>query len=148
METQHANACTTCACYGCKNRIDQPLWQPFTPPLRFALMILLLLSLTCSGCGGRKASPVYGPAPGSGAGIPVNPAGVLIGKIVSVNGPARFAVLNFPIGKLPALDQRLGVYRKGLKVGEVKVTGPQRDDNIVGDITAGDAAPGDEVREQ
>jgi hypothetical protein len=42
----------------------------------------------------------------------------------------------------------MNVYRRGLKVGEVKVTGPQRDDNIVADITAGEAAVGDEVRDR
>ncbi len=115
--------------------------------MRFALTMLLLLSLTCSGCGGKKPPPTYSSGPGSRAGVPVNPAGALIGKIISVNTSARFVVLNFPIGKMPALEQRLGVYLNGLKVGEVKVTGPQRDDNIVADVTAGDAGVGDEVRE-
>lgn len=115
--------------------------------MRFALITLLLLSLMCPGCGGKKPPPSYSPAPRARAGIPINPAGALIGKIISVNTSARFVVLNFPIGKMPALEQRLGIYRNGLKVGEVKVTGPQRDDNIVADITAGDAGVGDEVRE-
>jgi hypothetical protein len=34
-----------------------------------------------------------------------------------------------------------------LKVGEVRVSGPQRDDNIVADLVTGTAAAGDEVRE-
>ena len=50
--------------------------------------------------------------------------------------------------RLPALEQRLIVYRGGLKVGEVKVSGPQQDDNIVADIVAGQAEAGDEVRDQ
>ena len=49
---------------------------------------------------------------------------------------------------MAAVGQRLNVYRFGLKVGEIKVTGPQRDDNIVGDIVAGEARKGDDVREQ
>jgi hypothetical protein len=48
---------------------------------------------------------------------------------------------------LPPLEKRLNVYRNGLKVGEVRVTGPQRDNNTVADIIAGDCQPGDQVRE-
>jgi len=57
-------------------------------------------------------------------------------------------VLSFPLGKMAAADQRLSLYRRGLKVGEVKVTGPVREDNIVADLLAGEAAVGDEVRSQ
>jgi hypothetical protein len=45
------------------------------------------------------------------------------------------------------LEQRLNVYRNGQKVGEVKVTGPALDTTIAGDIVAGEAQLGDEVRE-
>ena len=72
----------------------------------------------------------------------------LIGKISRVNVDGRFVVMTFPIGHLPRLDQRLNVYRRGLKVGEIHVTGPQLDDNVVGDIGAGEAQAGDEVRAQ
>jgi hypothetical protein len=67
---------------------------------------------------------------------------------VSVNAGARFVVLTFPIGQMPALERRLNVYRRGLKVGEVKITGPQRDDNTVADVLAGEAQAGDEVRDK
>jgi hypothetical protein len=72
----------------------------------------------------------------------------LTGRVLKVNHEARFAVLNFPIGRLPALDQRLNVYRHDLKVGELKVTGPQKEDNIVADITVGEAEVGDVVRDR
>jgi hypothetical protein len=72
----------------------------------------------------------------------------LVGKVTKVNVEGRFVVLTFPIGHLPALQQRLNLYRRGLKVGEVRVTGPQLDDNVVGDIVVGDAQAGDEVRSQ
>ena len=68
--------------------------------------------------------------------------------MLKVNGAARFVVLNFPIGRLPSIEQRLNVYRQNLKVGEVKVTGPQREDNIVADISVGEAAVGDDVRDR
>ena len=63
-----------------------------------------------------------------------------------VNAAARCVVLNFPLSRMPALEQRLSLYRRGLKVGEVQVTGPQREDNIVADLVAGEAEVGDEAR--
>jgi len=72
----------------------------------------------------------------------------MLGKVATVNAAARFVVLSFPVGHLPQVEQRLNVNRRGLKVGEVKITGPQLDENIVADIVAGDAEPGDEVRDR
>ena len=73
---------------------------------------------------------------------------VLVGKVARVHEGGRFVVLNFPIGHLPAMDQRLDLYRGGLKIGEVRVAGPQRDDDVVADIVSGDAQVGDEVRSE
>jgi hypothetical protein len=78
----------------------------------------------------------------------VTPENGLVGKVEMVNQNARYVVLSFPIGHLPALEQHLSVYRRGLKIGEVKVSGPQIEDNIVADIVAGDSEPGDEVRDK
>ncbi len=69
------------------------------------------------------------------------------GKITSVNRSARFVVITFTDGESPAVGQRLNVYRNGLKVGELKVTGPKRDENTVADIIAGEAQLNDEARE-
>jgi len=44
------------------------------------------------------------------------------GEVAKVNPVARFVVLSFPLGPMPALDQQLNLYRKGAKVAEVKVT--------------------------
>ncbi|MEY4388022.1 MAG: hypothetical protein RLY20_3305 [Verrucomicrobiota bacterium] len=77
----------------------------------------------------------------------IKPADVLSGKVVTYNVVGRFAVLNFPITRMPAIDQKMYAYREGLKVGEFKVTGPQQDDNIVADLVAGEARVGDEVRD-
>lgn len=76
----------------------------------------------------------------------VTPDLSLTGRVVSVNLVGRFVVLTFPSGRLPALGQVLSVYRDGLKVGEVRVSGPQRDDHIVADIAAGEVRVGDQVR--
>jgi hypothetical protein len=78
----------------------------------------------------------------------VTPENALAGKVALVNSVGRFVVLNFPLGKMAAADQRMNLYRRGLKVGEVKVTGPAREDNIVADLVAGDAEVGDEARSQ
>ena len=76
----------------------------------------------------------------------VTPYPMLVGRVVSFNMAGRFVVLNFPVGHLPVLEQQLDLFRHGIKVGEVKITGPQRDDHIVADVTAGEAVPGDEAR--
>lgn len=49
---------------------------------------------------------------------------------------------------MPGMDQILFLYRAGLKVAEVKITGPQSGANIVADLTGGSAQFGDEVRDQ
>src|SRR5262245_38705406 len=45
----------------------------------------------------------------------------VVGMVVAVNPTLRFLVMDFPVRRLPVLEQRLSVYRNGQKVGEVKV---------------------------
>ena len=71
----------------------------------------------------------------------------VLGTVVFVDSTLRFLVMDFPVRKLPVLEQRLNVYRNDRKVGEVKVTGPGRDTTIAGDIMFGVVQVGDEVRE-
>jgi hypothetical protein len=54
-------------------------------------------------------------------------------------------VLTYPFGGVPAVGQRLNVYRNGKKVAELKITGPQRDINTVADIVSGEVQENDEV---
>jgi hypothetical protein len=68
------------------------------------------------------------------------------GKVAAVRPNLRFVVIGFQLSKLPQIDQRMNVYRKNEKVGEVKITGPIRDQNIAADIVAGEVQVGDEVR--
>jgi hypothetical protein len=68
------------------------------------------------------------------------------GTVVAVNSGLRFAVLDYSLKTIPPLEQRLGIYRQGQKVGEVKISGPEMDGNIVADIVAGEVQAGDEVR--
>jgi hypothetical protein len=127
--------------------------------MRTLLWAIVLGALTLSGCAKKKmADPVSQPQPRAGArAMPtggaatnqtliVTPESGLVAKVVGVNTPGRFVVLNFPLGKMATPDQRLNLYRRGLKVGEVKVTGPQREDNIVADLVTGEVEMGDEAR--
>jgi hypothetical protein len=87
-------------------------------------------------------------APSADDKLIVTAADGLKGKVSAANANLRFVVLTFPIGQMAAINQRLYVYRNGLKVGELNVTGPQRDDSIVADIAAGEAQVGDEARDR
>jgi len=123
-----------------------------------------LLALLLSGCaanktagpdamlGGGRAGKAGVPPPSSSRETkPSNPTVTadegLFGKVVSVNPVLRFVVMDFPVFRMPVVDQRLNVYRNGQKVGEIKVTGPSLETTIAGDLAAGEAQVGDEVRE-
>ena len=121
------------------------------------LVSLLLVSLALAGCAGKPAgasvsfqtgapgeTPVAAPKPGEK--LIVTPEAGLVGKVAKVN-PAGFVVLNFPPGHLPPAERRFNLYRQGLKVGEVKITGPQLEDHIVADLVQGNAQIGDEARD-
>ena len=58
----------------------------------------------------------------------------------------RFVVIDFTNSRRPELDQRLGVYRVGQKVAEIKVSGPFRNTTVAADLVAGEARYGDEVK--
>lgn len=94
---------------------------------------------------GATSYPVQSPSTKQ---VIVTPETGLTGKVVKVNSGGRFVVLNFPVGHLPSIDQRLNIYHQGLKAGEVKISGPQLEDNVVGDLVSGNAEVGDEVRDQ
>jgi hypothetical protein len=127
--------------------------------MRDLAVIVALGVLLVAGCRHKQAAApeaAFTPVPttpsgtsksSSSSSLIVTPEAGLQGKVLRANTAGRFVVLNFPVGHLPSLEQRLSVYRLGLKVGEVKVTGPQLDDNIVGDVVAGEAAVGDVVRD-
>jgi hypothetical protein len=125
--------------------------------MRILFLVILLSAIALSGCAGKKAAkqPARGqPRAGASATPATNqprnatPGNALVGKVALVNATGRFVVLNFPLGKMAQVDQRLNLYRNGAKVGEVKVSGPQREANIVADLVAGEAEIGDEARSQ
>src|ERR1051326_8147118 len=164
-DTQKREVCSS-APY---NRIDRTQREVFTEFMRIVVITCALVAVLASGCIHRKpkmppgkyaALPglpaettppaQYQPPQNSGSqptpNATVTPENALVGKVKRVNPAARFVVLSFPIGQLPAPDQQFGVYRRGLKVGEIKITTQQLNEYIVADILEGDAEEGDEVR--
>ena len=142
----------------------------------FTLVVLLVAGILC-GCAtgksptqskpaGKKSARLEQPPIQSGAtnisakvsekpkaGEPkpnpsAEPDNSLGGKVATFNSAGRFVVLDFPGSKMPALEQTMFIYRDGLKVGEVKITGPTRDNNTVADLISGVANKGDEVRDR
>lgn len=78
----------------------------------------------------------------------ITPESLLVGKVATFNTAGRFVVLDFPMGKMPTLEQTLFVYRQGLKVGEVKIGDQRLDHMAVADLISGEARKGDEVRDK
>ena len=124
-----------------------------------SLIVLGAVFSFSSGCAWFKSSGISSPAAaekghavstaqtnGPAKGLIVTPAGRSVGKVVAVNPQARYLVATFPIGQVPSIGHRMSLYRGGLKTGEAKVTGPQKDNITIADIQAGDPQIGDEMR--
>ncbi|MDB6123505.1 MAG: hypothetical protein JWQ71_2498 [Pedosphaera sp.] len=139
--------------------IDLPANEYFTPAMRALLTLILSSALVVTGCARHKSQAAGTMVSGQPAvaGVATNPGKteekviltpetMLVGKVARVNENARFAVVSFPVGSLPPTEKRLSVYRRGLKVGEIRVTGPQQGDNTVADIVNGEVQVGDELR--
>ena len=122
--------------------------------VRYFAVLLLMLGLTGCILGKHKQPPPPvadfsqpTPIPQSTTNtFRVTPDDTVAGHVTSVNKDLRFVVLTFPLGHTPSLGSRMNIFRNGAIVGEIKVTGPQRDDNTVADMVLGDALKGDEVR--
>ena len=130
-----------------------------------SLLSLLVIALVAPGCSWFKHQLPSAPnQPGTAAAKPavkpaattatttapapiVTPDLALAAKVVRVNDVARIAILNFPDGKMPPLQKTFYVYRSGTKIAEVKIVGPQDDENnIVADVISGDPQVGLSVR--
>jgi hypothetical protein len=112
---------------------------------------LLALVIAVSGCksGTPELAEVPPPSQGPASTRPIiKSADSVTGKVISYNAIGRFVVVNFPVTRVPAVGHTMFAYREGLKVGEIKITGPQQDDNIVADLVNGEVRKGDEVREK
>ena len=99
--------------------------------------------LVCAGCASSKKSVSTAPPPAIVSADDAQRAAVAM-----YNPIGRFVVLSFPAGSLPKHGQVFFIYHGGLKAGEVKITGPERDTSTVADLISGEAHAGDEVRDQ
>jgi hypothetical protein len=68
-----------------------------------------------------------------------------VGRVELVNAAARFVVLSFPPGHVPPPGQHWRINHLGLKIGQVTISGPQREIDTVADIVEGTANVGDEA---
>ena len=119
----------------------------FDLDMKINFLCLPLAAMLAAGCAAPKAPVARHPAPPVSTAI-VTPDVSPTAKVLSVNATARYVVLNFPAGQLPKLQSTLFVYRDGVKVAEIKITGPQDGNNTVADLISGDAMPGDAVRDE
>jgi hypothetical protein len=127
----------------------------FTAGMKLRLLAgLLLAGLIATGCmfHHHVAAPQSGPAPtvppATNMATIVTPDMSLTAKVVKYNATGRFVVLSFPVGQMPKAGQTFFLYREGLKVGQIKITDMQLENDTVADLVDGDAQAGDDVREQ
>jgi len=120
--------------------------------LRFPVCCLLATFVAVGCMHHRVATPPLTPTPGvppsTNMATIVTPDNSLSAKVVGYNSVGRFVVLSFPVGQMPSNGQTFFIYRAGLKVGQIRITGPQQDNDTVADIIEGDAQKGDDVRDQ
>lgn len=84
--------------------------------------------------------------PASQRNTQVVPVDEISGRVASVSPIYRFVVIDFYLSRMPQVGQKLGVYRQGLKVGEVKISSWERNQIVAADLVAGQANVGDRVR--
>lgn len=76
----------------------------------------------------------------------VTPVTSVQGRVVSVNERLRFVIADFAFQQMPQVSQRLGVFRSGQRVGEVRISGPFDGTVVIADIMSGEAAVSDLLR--
>ena len=112
------------------------------------LSLALWLPVGCATAPGRAKPPAGGASAASPPKELMVADSSLIGRVVSFNPAARYAILQFPLGLMAANGQQMFVYREGQRVGELKISGPSRDDRTAADLQDGNCQTGDEVRDR
>jgi|ERR1700722_5805754 hypothetical protein len=108
---------------------------------------LMCAALLLSGCV-HSNPPASVPAPAVKQRPPetyITPALGPVGRVEMVNIESRFVVLSFLPGNVPPAGQGWRINHRGLKIGRVKITGPQLELSTVADIVEGEANVGDEA---
>jgi hypothetical protein len=119
------------------SKVKAPVW-----------LFLALLALVVSGCSSKPAPRVM-VQPATTKPVPViTPDFSLAAKVVSVNNVGRFVVLSFPASAMPKIGLTMFLYREGLKVAEIHISGPQQNNEIIADMVSGDAQVGDTVSDK
>ena len=108
---------------------------------------LLCAAVLMAGCANRKTAVPEGVVQALPGKPVVTPDFRSTGSVIMVNQQTRYVIVNFPVTNVPVAGSRLSVYRNGLKVGELKVTGPAQGGNTVADLMTGEAQLKDEARE-
>jgi hypothetical protein len=109
---------------------------------------LICATLLLAGCVHPKPPAKNPPPPPDKKNPPktyVTPDFGVVGRVEMVNTEGRFVVLSFPSGRVPPVGQYWRINHRGLKIGRVIITVPQRDIDSVADIVEGNANVGDEA---
>ena len=105
--------------------------------------ISLLLGIGLTGCVNPDVEPVDPPAGAVNA--VMKPDTRVRARIESVNTQGQYVIVDFGLGVIPPLDTEMNVYRGEEVTGVVRLTGPIRGSIVAGDLTSGEAQPGDLV---
>lgn len=109
-------------------------------PAIAAAVVVLLVGCAASP-GGKPTSPE-----GTNSVPVIRPLDGSVGRIVRVQSALRFVVVDYRLNQPPAPEQRLAVYREGVRIGELKAGYIRRETTVSADILSGDPQEGDEVR--
>jgi hypothetical protein len=96
----------------------------------------------CAASGSRKP----GADGGTNAVDVIRPMDGSVGRIVRVQAPLKFVVVDYRLNQPPAPEQRLVVLRDGERVAELKAGYIRRETTVSADILSGEPRDGDEVR--
>jgi len=132
---------------GCAGQSDKTAAQPaYTPLSKRKITAVAMTNTPPNSVQSGQTVPIspQGQAPTS----PPPRARVvpLTARIASVNEKLRFVIVDFTNSHQPAIDEKLGVYRVGEKVAEIKISGPYRNTTVAADIISGEVKYGDEVK--
>ena len=107
--------------------------------------ILIIISFAIlTGCATQSTPPAK---PTADAGKPPVMQFIATGaKITHVDAKLGFVVLDYRSQTMPAVGERLSVYRAGQRIGEVQITDPVRVSFATADILKGEIRVGDEAR--
>ncbi|MBO23366.1 MAG: hypothetical protein CMM26_13485 [Rhodospirillaceae bacterium] len=94
---------------------------------------------------GELPHPISPPGGQPGAGKTA-PTKASRGKVAHVDAALGFVVIDFTFSALPPAGLRFGVFRNGLRVGEITTTKMVDEAFQVADINKGDIRMGDDVR--